>query len=172
VRLVHAVRELGFPVYLTENDTPDSFLRRVAAETGAGLVPADAPILQCGAVLAHARLFISGRYHPSIFAALGGTPCIFLGSHAHKMQSISRLLGYETEKEFNGVPSDPDIDQIVALANRYLAQGDTLRTRIRHVAEERCGQAASLPAFILRELHGSADPQTLSPSHPLPVHSN
>ena len=51
-----------------------------------------------GAVLAHARLFISGRYHPSILASLGGTPCIFLATHAHKMGSLSRLLKYDPQR--------------------------------------------------------------------------
>ncbi len=76
-RLVDAIEQLGYRVYLTENDLPDCFLQRIAREKAVGIVPVDAPILLCGAVLAHARLFISGRYHPSIFASLGGTPCIF-----------------------------------------------------------------------------------------------
>ena len=97
-RLVDAIRQLGYRVYLTENDLPDSFLQRVAREKDVGIVPVDAPILLCGAVLAHARLFISGRYHPSIFASLGGTPCIFLASHAHKMGSLSRVLEYDVHQ--------------------------------------------------------------------------
>jgi polysaccharide pyruvyl transferase WcaK-like protein len=152
VRLVEAVRALGLRVYLTENDTPDAFLRKVAAETGAGLVPVDAPIFQCGAVLAHARLFISGRYHPSIFAALGGTPCIFLGSHAHKMRSISRLLEYGTHREFNGVPSESEIEEIVALSKSYISEGNSLRTRIKGVAEARYNEVAGLPLMLRRHL--------------------
>ena len=148
VRLVRALKELGFRVYLTENDTPDSFLHKVAEETSVGIIPVDAPILLCGAVLAHARLFISGRYHPSIFAALGGTPCIFLGSHAHKMQSISRLLEYEAYREFSGVPGESEIAEIAMLARDYLAQGDTLRARIKRVAKKRCDEVKGLPAFL------------------------
>ena len=152
IRLVEAVRALGLHVCLTENDTPDAFLRTVARETGAGLVPVDAPILQCGAVLAHARLFISGRYHPSIFAALGGTPCIFLGSHAHKMRSISQLLEYEMHREFNGVPDDTEIDEIVSLSRRYLGEGDSLRRRIQGVAAVRYNEVAGLPHMLRQQL--------------------
>jgi hypothetical protein len=100
-RLVDAISDLGYRVCLTENDGPDSFLQRVAWEKGVSIIPANAPILLCGSVLAHARLFISGRYHPSIFASLGGTPCIFLASHAHKMGSLSRVLKYDVHKEFD-----------------------------------------------------------------------
>jgi hypothetical protein len=152
-RLVDAIRKLGYPVYLTENDAPDSFLGRVAREKSAGIVPVDAPILACGGVLAHAELFISGRYHPSIFASLGGTPCVFLGSHAHKMSSLPRLLRYEDERQFDAFPSDCEIAEMVSLARTYLEQGTTLRARIRQVAKQRCEEASSLPAVIRSHLN-------------------
>ena len=153
-RLVDAIRQLGYRVYLTENDLPDSFLQRVAREKDVGIVPVDAPILLCGAVLAHARLFISGRYHPSIFASLGGTPCIFLASHAHKMGSLSRVLEYDVLHQFNASPGDSDIAEIVLIARKYLDQGETLRASIRQVAKLRCDEATSLPAFLKRHMNG------------------
>ena len=153
-RLVIALQELGLRIYLTENDFPDSFLQRVARQTGVGIVPVNTPILMCGAVLAHARLFISGRYHPSIFASLGGTPCIFLESHAHKMASLSRVLQYENERQFNAFPTGSDIVDIVFAARRYLDQGESLRTRIREVAKRHCDAASSLPVFLMRHMNG------------------
>ena len=174
VRLVETLRGLGCPVYLTENDTPDAFLRQVAAATGAGLVPAHTSILMAGAVLAHARLFVSGRYHPSILAALGGTPCIFLGSHAHKMRSLARLLDYPDAGEFHATPDPAGVAAIAARARDYLEQGDALRARIRAVAKRRCDEAAGLPAYI--EQHagqpGPASgraPEPPAPGRPGPV---
>ena len=135
-RLVEAIRQLGYRVYLTESDISDSFLQQIAREKGVGIVPADAPILMCGAVLAHAKLFISGRYHPSILASLGGTPCIFLESHAHKMgKSGSRVLEYDTPQQFDAFPDDSEIAEIVSAARKYLDQGETPRARIRQVAK-------------------------------------
>ncbi len=153
-KLVDAILQLGYRVYLTENDFPDSFLHRVAQEKGIGIVPVDAPILSCGSVLAHARLFISGRYHPSIFASLGGTPCIFLGSHAHKMGSLSRVLNYEDNREFDAFPNESEIEEIVKMARKYLDQGETLRQRVREAARLRYEEAVGLPAFIKLELNG------------------
>jgi polysaccharide pyruvyl transferase WcaK-like protein len=152
-RLVDAIRHLGYRVYLTENDLPDSFLQRVAREKNVGIVPVDAPILLCGAVLAHARLFISGRYHPSIFASLGGTPCIFLGTHAHKMGSLSRVLEYDVHRQFNAFPDDSDIAEIVSTARQYLDQGEPLRARIRQVAKLRCEESTRLPAFLKQHMN-------------------
>jgi polysaccharide pyruvyl transferase WcaK-like protein len=153
-RLVDAVKQLGYRVYLIESDVPDSFLQQVAREKDAGIVPVDAPILMCGAVLAQARLFISGRYHPSIFASLGGTPCIFLASHAHKMGSLSRVLEYDEHVEFNAFPGESDIAAIVGTARKYLGQGETLRARIQQVAKARCQEALGLGGFLERHMNG------------------
>ena len=150
--LVDAIKELGLPVYLTENDTPDSFLRVVAKAKGLGLIPATAPILMCGAVLANARIFISGRYHPSILASLGGTPCIFLGSHAHKMSSLSRVLECQGGGHFEAFPDESAVLAIVSTAKNYLSQAGSLRAKIRNVSRMRCDEASQLPDYILKNL--------------------
>lgn len=151
-RLVDEVSKLGYRVYLAESDAPDSFLRRVATEKNVGIVPAGTPILMCGAVLACARLLISGRYHPSIFASLGGTPCIFLGSHAHKMGSLAELMEYEPIREFDAFPDDAEIDRIMTQARSYLEQGEGLRDRIRSVARRHADRANRLPEFLHQHL--------------------
>jgi len=153
-RLVDAIQELGYRVYLTENDSPDSFLRNVARDKNVGIIPVNAPIVACGAVLAHAELFISGRYHPSIFASLGGTPCIFMGSHAHKMGSLMRVLEYEVQHQFSALPSDAEIEEIVSRARKYLAEGESLRAKIRAVAKARCDEAMRLPAILEKCIMG------------------
>ena len=104
--------------------------------------------------LANARLFISGRYHPSIFASLGGTPCIFLASHAHKMGSLSRVLDYDVHRQFSAFPDDSEISEIVSTARQYLDQGESLRAQISHVAKLRSNEAAQLPALLKRHLNG------------------
>ena len=156
-KLVDAIAGLGLRVYLTENDTPDSFLQRVAREKGIGLIPVNTPIVACGSVLANARLFISGRYHPSILASLGGTPCIFLSSHAHKMRSLARVLEYENGVEFSALPSDSEIMEIVATAKRYLHQGEGLRTRIREVSKSRCDEVMRLAGYLKQDLGRGSD---------------
>ena len=153
-RLVEALGTLGCRVCLTQNDISDGFLQAIAREKQAGFVPANAPITACGATLANARLFISGRYHPSILASLGGTPCIFLESHAHKMSSLARLLAYEENKEFSAFPDDVEIAAIVSAARQYLDRGDALRAQIRQVARQLAEEASRLPAMLLRHLNG------------------
>lgn len=154
-QLVNAMKHLGLAVYLTENDSPDYFLHQVAKDTGVGVIPVNAPILLCGAVLANARLFISGRYHPSIFASLGGTPCIFLASHAHKMASLASVLEYDSGREFSGFPDLSEIEEIFSLAKQYLDRGESLRKQIKEVAKKRCDEVTMLPGRLVEELEKS-----------------
>jgi polysaccharide pyruvyl transferase WcaK-like protein len=151
--LVEAVKKLGYAVHLAEADFPDEFLREVAREKNVGIIPANTPILMCGAVLARARLFISGRYHPSIFASLGGTPCIFLASHAHKMGSLGRVLELENPRQFSAFPDEAELVEIVATARTYLSQGETLRERIKKSARQRGEEVLQLCALIKSHLN-------------------
>jgi polysaccharide pyruvyl transferase WcaK-like protein len=153
-QLVDSIKQLGYSVYLTENDLADSFLRRVAEEKNVGIIPATTSILMCGAVVANASLFISGRYHASILASLGGTPCIFLGTHSHKNASLSRVLEYDVHRQFSAFPETSELGDIALLARDYLKQGETLRSRIRDAARSRCGEAITLPAILQRHLNG------------------
>jgi polysaccharide pyruvyl transferase WcaK-like protein len=148
-RLVAAIRELGYPVYLTENCGGDSFLEEVAAAEGVGLVPVYTSVFMAGAILANARLFISGRYHPTILASLGGTPCIFLGSSGHKMHSLQKILEYEFIREFPVFPRTEDIREIKELAKTYINRGEPMRKRIKAVAKKRYEEAIRLPDMIL-----------------------
>ena len=102
----------------------------------------------CGAVLARAKLFISGRYHPAIFASLGGTPCVFLGAAAHKMSSLQRVLEYEEIRDFSAFPNDDEIKAICARSGELLKRGEQLREKVKSVAKRRCEEARQITNFI------------------------
>jgi len=146
--LLLKLRELGYPVYVVESCPGDSFLQSVAARTGAGFIPGNTAVLMGAAILANATLFVSGRYHPSIMASLGGTPCIFLQSSAHKMRSLQQLLEYQPIREFSALLSPAEVDEIVRLARAYLEQGESVRNVVRSVAAQRCNEALRLPDLL------------------------
>jgi hypothetical protein len=152
LRLLEGVRRLGFPVYVTQNCAGDSFLQEVARISGCGLVPWNTPIMMAGAILANASVFVSGRFHAAIFASLGGTPCVFLDAHSHKMSSLQRTLEYDIRKLFPAMPADLDVDEIVSLSRQYIEEGEPLRDRIKAVAGRRSEEAERLPQRILDHL--------------------
>jgi len=149
LQLLQGIRELGYAVYLTQNCGGDRFLQEVARESACGLIPWNTPIMMAGAILANARLFISGRFHPTIFASLGGTPCVFLEAHSHKMASLQKTLEYVNPKQFSAMPENRDIAQIASLAEQHIHESPRLREKIKAVVTKRCDEARQLPQRIL-----------------------
>jgi polysaccharide pyruvyl transferase WcaK-like protein len=147
-RLFHRSHELGLKVFLIQPCEGDQFLNQVASIRGAGIVPVTTPIRLCGAILANARLLISGRYHPSIFASLGGTPCVFLGAHSHKMTSLQHVLEYKEIFEFSAFPTEEEIDRILALGSVYLEGGRDLRERIIGTAKKLDLESRNITGYI------------------------
>ena len=123
-----------YNVFIIETCEGDSFLRDVSNNTNVPFIPIDTPILSAGKILANASLFISGRYHPSILASLGGTPCIFMSSNSHKTKSVQEILNYDKIKEFNVLPNDEEIKSIISLSKEKINGGLELRNKIK----ERC----------------------------------
>jgi hypothetical protein len=71
------------------------------------------------------------------------------------MESLARLLEYGDRGQFGGFPSDQEIAAIVSLAEDYLAQGESLRERIRCVAQFHCAEVSKLPARLKQALVGA-----------------
>lgn len=92
--LTQALKKLGQPLVLVQTCEGDAFLEDVAKEAGVPFIPVNIPVMAGAAVLARAEVFVSGRWHPSIMATLGGTPCVFLGSNSHKTRSLQEQIGY------------------------------------------------------------------------------
>jgi ADP-heptose:LPS heptosyltransferase len=151
-RLVNRVKELGLPVYLAQSCGGDRFLQNVARICNVGIIPVNTPIFMAGAILANARLFISGRFHASILASLGGTPCIFLDTHSHKIRSLRETLEYDQKKVFSTYPSDEELNDIFYLGKNYLNQEGHLRKKIKQVAAKRCEEAKKLSDLIQNNL--------------------
>lgn len=147
-RLVEKLLSLGMPVYLTQNCGGDHFLEEVAARSGAGFIPVTTPIILAGAILGNASVFVSGRFHATIFASLGGTPCVFLGAHSHKMTSLQRTLEYEGRKTYSVFPTEGELDEIVAEARSCVDAGSEFRSKIQERVARRCDEATRIGEAI------------------------
>lgn len=149
--LGNALKALGLPVLLVETCIGDVFLRKVAERTGLELLRVDTPIMAGAAVMANARLFVSGRWHPGIMAALGGTPCVFMGSNSHKTFSLQQMLDYPVPVEYDAFPGAEDIAGIMADARARLAEGMDRRSAIAARAAELGRLAGRLPDLLSGE---------------------
>lgn len=114
----------------------DKFLQDVAEDQNLPYVSVNSNILTGMALLSNAKAFVSGRWHPSILASIGGTPCILMGSNSHKTLAIQKMLNYDKQFEYNAIPSKKEIDAILEDTMHVISQGEILRKKIKTTACE------------------------------------
>ena len=146
--LLQQLKKYNAEIYLVQTCRGDAFLKEVAAITHTPLIPVETSVLLGGVILANARIMISGRYHPSIFASLGGTPCIFLGSNSHKTRSLQEILEYDDITEYNAIPTDSDVIAISKKAKLIIQKGNGLRDQIKKVSKRRGEETNKLLKII------------------------
>jgi polysaccharide pyruvyl transferase WcaK-like protein len=148
IELVESLKNLGINIILVQGCAGDNFLHEVSTHTMTPIVPVETPILLAATVLANSKLFISGRYHPSIMASLGGTPCIFLGSNSHKNVALQEILEYDSAEEFSAYPSSDECNKILKKAQVILEEAEEKRTKIKTVVSKLSQEARKVVEII------------------------
>jgi len=134
-RIVEAL-QAEVPVVLTASDPVDErLLRPLASQLGCGFVGTALPVPQAIDLVANASVYVTGRWHPSIFAALGGTPVVGISGNSSKVEAYQELIG-AGQPTFSASALDHATDEVVAAARRAIAAGPELRDRIRARADE------------------------------------
>lgn len=134
-------------VFLIQVCEGDAFLKDVSLITNTPILSLTTPLIAAAKILANAEVYISGRYHPAIMASLGGTPCVFMGSNSHKTWSLQKLLNYENVKEFNAIPTDKDITDIIDSAIK-LIDNESMRQKIKSRAKELSDKAKTIEKLV------------------------
>jgi len=135
-------------VYLIQPCEGDDFLKEVEKITSTPLIALETPLLAAAKMLANAQVFVSGRYHPAIMASMGGTPCVFMSSNSHKTLSLQELLLYPNIKEYNVIPNDEDIDQMIGIVMQYVDNQYEIRDKIKNRAYELYNEARTMLDLI------------------------
>ncbi|MEM4780534.1 MAG: polysaccharide pyruvyl transferase family protein [Halalkalicoccus sp.] len=124
------------PVVLTASCESDAELfRPLAAREGYPLIGPHTPVRQAIDVLGQAEVYVSGRWHPSIYALTGGTPIVTLTANTYKTAGLVEHVGLNAPT-FDALSLDGEVDGIVELASSYVEEGEDLRERLRGRSEE------------------------------------
>ncbi|HKX78280.1 MAG TPA: polysaccharide pyruvyl transferase family protein [Novosphingobium sp.] len=143
-RLAERLKGLGLPVLLVETCIGDKFLREVGRRTDLPVLGVDVPIMAGAAILANARAFVSGRWHPGIMAAMGGTPSVVMGSNSHKTRALPQMLRSPDSTEHSAFPDEAAVEEIVAATKLRLEGGEEQRAAIASRAAELAGEVPRL----------------------------
>jgi ADP-heptose:LPS heptosyltransferase len=147
--LVNSLKSLGTKIILVQACAGDAFLKDVGKATQVPIVPLETPILLATLILAKSSLFVSGRYHPSIMASLGGTPCIFLASNSHKTRSLQEVLEYPEIIEYSAYPNQEECENITKQATQFLRQEDILRLSIKKTVKKNSKKSLDLIEHLI-----------------------
>lgn len=131
VKLVESLKSESYNTYLLAPCSQDNFLNEVGALTNTKVISVHTAVFWGAKVLANAQLYISGRYHPSIMASLGGTPLICFESNSHKMVGLQELIGAQKHVTHFDLPlSDADIVSISQISKEYIFNPE-IRSQIK-----------------------------------------
>ena len=137
--LISEIKSRGIEVVCCQPGTGDEILRTCAKITSSIYIDGSIPIMAAATILSNAECFISGRYHPSILASCGGTPCIFLGSNSHKNIGLQKLLDYKSPHQSNCPPNATDIFDIVQNLDAILgnqSQRNSIYSKTAQLAQQ------------------------------------
>ena len=134
----------GLQFYLIECCKRDNILRQISKRLKIPFIPVETNIRLAGYILGKAECFISGRYHPSIMASLGGTPCVFMGSNSHKMNSLQQVLGIPEDEQitFNALRDSDETEMIVRETEKCLRKS---RDEIKMICEKNSHFVSNAP---------------------------
>ncbi len=139
------------PVVLTASCSTDAeIMRPVAAELGLPLVGPRTPVTQAIDLLGNATVYVGGRWHPSVYAATGGTPVVTLTANTYKTEGIVEHLGLDAPT-FDALALHAEVDRIVDLVAEYADAGAPLRERLA----DRAAALATVATRNVRHLPGS-----------------
>lgn len=131
VQLVNELKK-KYTVILAPACAGDRWLEDVARKTQTMCISSQTNMLYVMSLLANASVYVSGRWHPSILASIGGTPCVFVNSNSHKTFALQVMLDYEEPREYDVLNlSDRTIECIVKDVDNLLILGEDIREKIR-----------------------------------------
>lgn len=136
INLCRMLQEQVAPVVLTAPCyTDERIFRPIAQKLNLPLIALSTPTQQAVDILGNARAYVSGRWHPSIFALTGGTPIVTLTANTYKTQALVKQIGLDAPT-FDALKLREEAEQIIELTCSYVEQGNSLREKLRQRAEE------------------------------------
>ena len=129
--LIRKLKEQGHNVLIVKT-CQEKYLEAIAAKSDCALISPNNNFLLLSWILAHAEVFISGRFHPSIIASLGGTPCIMLTSNSHKSEAFYMYFDdcYKDAKVFPAPLDNKEDIETICKRVTYLVNKPYLRKKL------------------------------------------
>ena len=159
VGLARALARRAPVVVVAIEHQEEPYLRAVAEEVGCAFVGSAIPVMQSLDLLANAALYVGGRWHTALKAAMGGTPEVVLATNStFKTHGLLRMFALE-QPDLDFYDAGSRQETILTIADGLLAKGAAERERMlglsRHMSLSARGQVR-----CLQQVAGSRSPGT------------
>lgn len=131
-------------VLLITDDNETDMLIKIGNLAKCPVIDVDIATSDAVNVLSKARLFVSGRYHPSIFAAVSGTPFIPLSANSYKIEGLVELLDYH-KRVFPIMEIGNMLEEIVAEARQNIVER-------RKISDHLCAVSDNLRQNVYKQV--------------------
>lgn len=137
--IVKYIRNKGYKVYIVKTlRRKEWFLDELSKRSGVDMIKNEVNSLVMTSILGNASLLISGRFHPSVLASLGGTPCIIFKSNCQKSKGYNYYFDFLRDKRvLNSVLNEGDYLELLKRIDLYLEDWENdgkLRREIKKTA--------------------------------------
>lgn len=119
---LNGILATGTPVVVVATDAGDAWMEAGAKAANVLYTPPEIALETGAAILARAKLFFSGRYHPSILASLVGVPSLFMRSNSHKTRSLQTMLGNDVPRELPFFSDASAVETIMPALSGWLTE--------------------------------------------------
>jgi polysaccharide pyruvyl transferase WcaK-like protein len=145
--------EIDLPLLIVQPCGGESFLSDVAKKCEAMFIPASTSIYWGCRILANSKVYITGRYHPSIMASFGGIPQIMLEANSHKTRSLQELLGKSNPTVYPIASCDDTIESIVNATKDAIESAEINRIWRLEIVKDLGQHASNLGKEIISSLN-------------------
>lgn len=134
--IVGYIRNKGYRVYIVKTYRPKEwFLDELSKRNNIPIIKNEVNSLVMTSVLGNASLLISGRFHPSVLASLGGTPCIMFKSNCQKSKGYNFYFDFfQNESVLNSILDERNYLELLRRIDLYIGDWETdriLRKKIK-----------------------------------------
>ena len=133
-KLITALTEQTGMQVIVVDPEGNEFLRPLCEQLEIPFVASKVNLFAGAGLLAGARAYVGGRYHPAIMASLGGAPCTILDSGEQMAGGLQYVLDYDEPTVYPIDQSDENISAIMEDVTGKLGAGDVLRKRLINLA--------------------------------------
>lgn len=128
-------KEFGQVVLTASAGSDQEVMQPISEKWGIPLIGLQTSFRQAIDIIGNAKVYIGGRWHPSIFALSGGTPVVPLSAFTFKMKALMQEMELDVPV-INSLNLINETDKIMQITHEHLKHGESLRYQIKDKSDK------------------------------------